>query len=113
MPGNPRAITAEAEKRFPVTIRIAVPPSGLGRQLDEVRGWLDANCGAGEWAMAPSGVRGVVNDALAIYFSDAALASAFVARRCIGYRVQTVEGSFKMRADEPAQRHGASLHKTP
>jgi len=41
--------------------------------------------GAGGWAMTPSGLRGVLNDAVSIYFTDAALAGAFVARWCIGY----------------------------
>ena len=47
--------------------------------------WLDENCGADGWAMTPSGMRGVLNDAVSIYFPDAALAGAFVARWCIGY----------------------------
>ena len=47
--------------------------------------------------MAPAGSRGVVNDALAIYFLDPALANAFVARWCIGYRVETVDCSFRLR----------------
>jgi hypothetical protein len=38
--------------------------------------------------MTPSGTRGVLNDALSIYFGDATLASAFVAR-CAGYSVET------------------------
>ena len=29
MPGNPREIITMAERRFPVRIRIAVPPGGL------------------------------------------------------------------------------------
>jgi hypothetical protein len=33
-------------------------------------GWLDQNCGADGWAMTPSGMRGVINDALSIYFLD-------------------------------------------
>jgi hypothetical protein len=32
--------------------------------------------------MTPSGMRGVLNDAVSIYFTDATLASAFVARWC-------------------------------
>ena len=32
--------------------------------------------------MTPSGTRGVLNDAISIYFADATLASAFVARWC-------------------------------
>lgn len=30
MPGNPRAIIAEAEQRFPVRIVIRVPEGGIG-----------------------------------------------------------------------------------
>jgi hypothetical protein len=41
--------------------------------------WLDANCGSDGWISMPSSTRGVVNDALAIYFADVTLASAFVA----------------------------------
>jgi hypothetical protein len=74
--------------------------------------WLDENCGADGWAMTPSGVRGVLNDAMSIYFLDATLASAFVARWCAGYKVETAEGVFRLRADEPAARTAASMHRT-
>jgi hypothetical protein len=43
------------------------------------------NCGADSWAVRPSGTRGVLNDAISIYFADATLASAFVARWCAGW----------------------------
>jgi hypothetical protein len=43
--------------------------------------WLDANCGADGWTWAPSSTRGVVNDALAIYFADVTIANAFAAVR--------------------------------
>jgi hypothetical protein len=75
--------------------------------------WLDDNCGADGWAMTPSGMRGVLNDALSIYFPDAALASAFVARWCAGYRAEIAEGVFRIRADEPTARIGAAMHRTP
>ena len=39
-----------------------------------------------------AGLAGVVNDALAFYFADAAFAHAFVARFCCGYRVETIAG---------------------
>src|SRR4051812_45908379 len=78
----------QAEPRFAVRIRIAVPPEGLGSQLDQMTAWLDANCGAGSWSMTPSGTSGVVNDSLAIYFLDPALARAFVNRWCIGCRIE-------------------------
>ena len=74
--------------------------------------WLDENCGADGWAMTPSGTRGVLNDAVSTYFPDTALASAFVARWCIGYKVETADGAFRVREDEPTPRLGAGLHST-
>jgi hypothetical protein len=103
----------EAERRFPVRIRIGVPPEGLGSRLDQMRAWLDGNCGADGWALTPSGMRGVLNDALSIYFVDATLASAFVARWSAGYRVEAAEGVFRERDDEPTPRIGATMHRTP
>jgi hypothetical protein len=71
MPGNPREMITSAERRFPVRIRIAVPPSGLGQRYTQITGWLDENCGANGWAITPSGTRGVRNDAVSIYFAEA------------------------------------------
>jgi hypothetical protein len=67
---------------------------GLGH--NPVIAWLDANCGAEAWAITPSGIRGVVNDALAVYFADVTLASAFVARWC-AQRVEIVDGVYRSR----------------
>src|SRR6266478_9712785 len=103
----------EAERRLPIRIRIGVPPEGLGGRLDQMRAWLDGNCGADGWALAPSGMRGVLNDALSIYFLDPTLASAFVARWCAGYKIETAEGVFRVREDEPTPRIGATMHRTP
>ena len=69
----------DAERRFPVRVRISVPPEGFGSRLDQIIAWLDANCGADGWTSTPSSTRGVVNDALAIYFADATLARACMA----------------------------------
>ena len=63
--------------------------------------------------MTPSGTRGVVNDAISLYFADAALAGAFVARWCVAAKVETTGGVFQVREDEPAPRVGAGLHRTP
>ena len=62
----------DAELRFPVRIRIGIPPEGLGSRLDQMNAWLDANCGADGWTSTLASTRGVVNDALAICFADAA-----------------------------------------
>jgi hypothetical protein len=77
MPGNPREMVTVAERCFPVRIRIAIPLNGLGQRHTHITAWLDENCGANGCAMTPSGTRGVLNDALSIYFADATLASAF------------------------------------
>ena len=79
MPGNPRDMIVSPERRFPVRIRIGVPPGGLGQRYSEMTAWLDENCGADGWTMTSSGMRGVLNDAVSIYFLDATLTSAFVA----------------------------------
>jgi len=57
--------------------------------------------------MTPSGMRGVLNDAISLYFADVMLASAFVARWCGGSKVETTGGVFRVREDEPAPRVGA------
>jgi hypothetical protein len=75
--------------------------------------WLDQNCGADGWAITASGVRGVLNDAISIYFADATLASAFVTRWCRGSNAETAGGVFQVREDEPAPRIGVGLHRTP
>ncbi len=113
MAASSRLMIGEAERRFPVRIRIAVPPEGFGSRLDELRAWLDDNCGAAGWAMTPSGLRGVLNDAVAVYFCDAALAGGFVGRWCRGGTVATVDGAFQIRDDAPPMRRGAPLHRTP
>jgi hypothetical protein len=109
----PQQAVREAERRFPVRIRIAVPPEGLGSRLNQIFAWLDANCGADGWTSAPSSTRGIVNDALAIYFADVTLANAFVVRWCSAQRVEIVDGTYRVRDDEPTPRIGMGLHKTP
>jgi hypothetical protein len=113
MPGNPRDMIVSAERRFPVRIRIGVPPGGFGQRYSQMTVWHDENCGAEAWAMTPTGMRGVLNDAVSIYFADTTLASAFVVRWCAGNKVETTEGAFRVREDEPAARTEANLHRTP
>jgi hypothetical protein len=113
MPGNPREMITVAERRFPVRVRIALPPASLGQHHPQITAWLDENCGADGWAMTASGTRGVLNDALSIYFRDATLASAFVTRWCAGAKAKTAGGVFQAGEDEPEPRVGAGLHRTP
>src|SRR4030088_2804202 len=113
MAASSRLMITEADRRFPLRIRLAIPAGGVGERLNHMHAWLDQNAGADGWAMTPSGARGVVNDAIAIYLADATIASAFLARWCAGHKAETVDGLFRVREDEPAPRIGAKLHKTP
>ena len=113
MAASSALMIAEAERRFPVRVRVGVPPDGLGLRLERIRGWLDENCGADGWAVTPAGTRGAMNDALSIHFRDVTLANAFVARWCAGYQVETSGGVYRVREDEPMPRLEASLHRTP
>ena len=84
-----------------------------GRQLPMMHAWLDEVCGDAGWTSAPAGFTGVVNDAVAFYFDDAALAQAFVNRFCCGYRPvevdRSVEGAFSLRSEASSRR----AHKIP
>jgi hypothetical protein len=64
-------------------------------------------------AMTPAGLRGVANDAIAVYFADAALAAGFVAHWCRGCRAEAVEASSRVRDDAPRRRRNAPQHQTP
>ena len=55
--------------------------------------------------MTPSGTRGVLNDALSIYFADPTLAN--------GAKVETAGGVFRGREDEPETRVGAGCTGRP
>ena len=113
MAATAKLMIGEAERRFPIRIRIAVPPQGFGARRDLMAAWLDDNCGANGWAMTPAGLRGVINDAVAVYFCDVALAGAFVARWCRRGKAESVEGAFRIRDDMPSVRRGAPPHRTP
>jgi hypothetical protein len=103
----------DAERRFPVRIKLAIPAGGLGQRLTQMHAWLDENCGVDGWAMTPSGLRGVVNDAAAVYFADAAIVSAFVARWCAGHKPDIAGGAFMVREDAPPPRIPGRAHKSP
>jgi hypothetical protein len=112
MAASSKLMIGEAERRFPVRVRIAVPPEGFGGRRDALTEWLDATCGADGWAMTPSGLRGVASDAVAIYFRDAAVAGAFVARWCQASPAVALDGAFLVRSDLPAARAAAPSHRT-
>jgi hypothetical protein len=108
-----KAMIADAERRIPVRVRIAVLAGGFGQRLNAMHAWLDQNCGADGWMKTPAGLRGVVNDAVAIYFRDAALAAGFVARWCRQRAPEIAEGAFAIRDDDPVPPRPAPSHRTP
>ena len=112
MAASSKLMIAEAECRFPVRIKIAIPKTGVVA-LHEIHSWLDANCGADGWAITPAGFRGVVNDAMAVYFTDTALATAFVARWCARQEVDIAGGAFRFREDAPKPRVPGVAHSSP
>jgi hypothetical protein len=63
--------------------------------------------------MTPAGVRGLVNDAIAIYFLDVNLATALVARWCVGHKVEMSKGAYRVRENAPTPRVHAAAHRTP
>jgi hypothetical protein len=113
MAASSKLMITEAERRFPVRIRLAIPTGGLGERLNQMYAWLDQSAGADGWAMTPSGMREIVNDSIAVYLADATIASAFVARWCAGHKAESMCGLFRVREDEPKPRIGAMPHKTP
>src|SRR5207248_11322046 len=97
MAARSKLMISRAERWFPVRIRLALPVGGLGERLNRMHEWLDQNAGAHGRAMTPSGSSGVVNDAIAIYFADATIASAFVARWCAGHRAESRDRLLQVR----------------
>ncbi len=100
-------LSIDAERQFPVRVIVAVMPGGILR-LDRMHAWLDDNCGVGRWQMTPAGLRGVVNDAVAVWLREAACAASFVARWC----VPGDAGYYRFREDDPSPRIPAPHHTT-
>jgi hypothetical protein len=80
MPGNPKAIVADAERRFPIRLLVKVPPGGIRTRYVPMVEWLDEHCRVDGWSITPAGTRGLLNDALAVYVNTPACALAFVER---------------------------------
>lgn len=61
---------------FPVRVKVHVPPFGMGKVLDAMHGWLQAELGPGQFAChnAP----GIACDTVAFYFRNLRAARAFV-----------------------------------
>jgi hypothetical protein len=107
MPGGTRAIVADADRRFPVRIAIRLPSGGIGQRYPLMTAWLDENCGIDGWSTAPAGLRGVVNDAVAVYVNAPTCAVAFVARWCVP---GDPPGFYDLRQQEPPRRVPIPAH---
>ena len=86
MAASSKLMICNAERRLPCRIKLGIPAGGFGAQLTEMHAWLDENCGADGWAMIPAGLRGVVNDAIAIYLRRWPLPSSPVG--CAGSSIE-------------------------
>ena len=62
---------------FPIRLKFAVPPDGLGKRLDEINAWLRSNLPP--HAFAIHSTRTIGGSAMAVYFTGLADAGAFVA----------------------------------
>jgi hypothetical protein len=107
-----RQMIAQAERRSPCRIKLAIPTSGFGARLAEMHVWLEENCGADGWAMTTAGSRSVLNDAVAIYFVDGASAASFVSRWCAGSKLEISDRAFQVREDRPTARAQIRVHQT-
>jgi hypothetical protein len=112
MAAGSRLMITEAEGRFRVRLRVAIPPTGFGERRNHMHAWLDDTCGAQGWSITPAEMRGVVNDAVAVYFREAAFAAAL---RLAGAprRADAADSVLLISDDEGTQRVPARHHKTP
>jgi hypothetical protein len=88
-----------------------VPPGGIGTRYTPMVDWLDEHCGVDGWSITPAGMRGLLNDALAVYVNTPACALAFVERWLV--RGDDPPGFYELRQDEPAKRVPLPSHKSP
>ena len=103
----------DAERPFPVRIRVAVPPEGSSDSLDRIIAWLDAELRCG-WVDLDSIQRARRRQRCAGHlFRRYNVRTAFVARWCVAQKVDIVDGVYLVRGDEPTPRVGAALYSRP
>lgn len=61
---------------FPVRVKLAVPPEGLGRSVDAMHDWLGDNLPRGTWAC--HNARTIGGNAMAVYFLQIGDAARFI-----------------------------------
>ena len=67
---------AIADRTFPVRIKIVIPPTGLGRAIEDADRWLLREIGAGNYGQGPASAIGY--DASAWHFRSLADAKRFL-----------------------------------
>jgi hypothetical protein len=75
-----RRTTSSAKRdddAFPVRLKFAVPPDGMGKRLDEINAWLRSNLPQNSFAV--HGGRTIGGSALAVYFLGLDDAGGFLA----------------------------------
>jgi hypothetical protein len=88
-------------------------PRDLGSRLDQMTAWLGANCGADAWAITPSGIRASSTMPSPSIFSTRRWQPPLWFPWCATQRPEIVDGTYRVRNDEPTPRIGAGLQKTP
>jgi len=68
-----------AERYFPVRVRVAVPETGFGAQLNHMQAWLDEHAGMDGYFTGAQTLVGM-QDAMLVYFVDAKVAAEFCER---------------------------------
>lgn len=65
-----------AERKFPIRIRVKVPETGFGPKLADMHRWLNEECGSDGYVWASDSQPG--HDATAIFLTDTETASRLV-----------------------------------
>ena len=111
-PNSHRATSRDAERYFPVRIRVARDQLGFQRQYDDMRRWIDANIGVGRWWHVSERLP-PLPDTLLFYFVAVADAQAFIDRFSCGVWIagEWPHGHAAI-TDENDMRWVGKLHKT-
>jgi hypothetical protein len=112
-PNSQRVVSRDAERYFPVRIRVARDRLGRERQYDDMRRWLDANIGPRRYWFGGERLP-PLPDTMLFYFVTVAEAQAFVDRFACGVWIagEWPHGRASLN-DENYMRWVGEMHKTP
>jgi hypothetical protein len=112
-PNSHRTISRDAERYFPVRIRVARDQLGRDRQYDDMRRWLDEAIGLNRWWHVEGRLPGLPDTIWLFYFLAIADAQAFVNRFSCGVWIAGEwPHGHKPITDESDMRWVGELHKT-